>query len=64
MLDFMSYQETAVLLNVSTKTVKRWAYNHGLPVHAIGQARRISKKDLKTWLANKRRINGKPAKAA
>jgi excisionase family DNA binding protein len=43
--------EIARLLNVSTKTVRRWATNEGLPsFRTIGGHRRYRWADVKRWL--------------
>lgn len=51
---FFTIGDVALQLNVSVRTVHRWIADRQLVAHRIGRSVRISKADLKTFLAVRR----------
>ncbi len=51
---FHSVNETAKLLKVSPKTVRRWIENGHLTVHRFGRQIRITDSDLVTFIRQRR----------
>ncbi|MFQ5792433.1 MAG: helix-turn-helix domain-containing protein [Acidobacteriota bacterium] len=49
-----SIRETADLLKVSTKTIRRWIESGELPAHRLGRQIRISEDDLLTFIRTRR----------
>jgi excisionase family DNA binding protein len=52
-------EETAELLSVSVRTVRRLIESGALPVHRIGRAVRISDADIAAFLAANRSAEGR-----
>jgi excisionase family DNA binding protein len=52
--DFLTIEDTAAGLDVSTRTVRRWIDHGELPVHRIGRIVRIARTDLVAFLARHR----------
>ncbi len=50
----LSIERVAELLDVSTKTVRRWIDRKLLPVHRLGRQLRVSEVDLATFLTRSR----------
>ena len=50
----LSVDETALELNVSTKTVRRLIERGDLPAHRIGRCLRLSENDLRLYLNRSR----------
>ena len=50
----LSVESVAELLDVSTKTVRRWIDQKLLPVHRLGRQLRISEPDLAAFLVRAR----------
>jgi len=48
---FRTIAHVAEMLDVSTRTVRRWIADHELAVHRFGSAVRIADADLKVFLA-------------
>ena len=51
---FYSVAETAKLLKVNPKTVRRWIENGDLTVHRFGRQIRITEPDLVTFIRQRR----------
>lgn len=51
---FLTVDDIAERLDVSTKTVRRWIKSGALPVHRIGRLVRISEVDFAAFLALQR----------
>jgi excisionase family DNA binding protein len=50
----MSVEEVARLLDVCTKTVRRWICRGDIHVHRVGRNLRIAEEDLQTFLNRNR----------
>lgn len=50
-IEFFTIAETAEMLRVSTRTVRRWIDSGRLVAHAIGGVVRIAESDLRAFLA-------------
>ena len=50
----LTIRDVADLAGVSIMTVRRWIYEHDLPIHRLGRLVRISQADLAAFLADKR----------
>ncbi len=55
-MKFFTLGEVAEILNVCTRTVRRWIKSGELPVHRFGTAVRIAESDLKGFIARHRDI--------
>lgn len=53
---FFSITETARLLKVSTKTVRRWIAKGDLTVHRFGRQIRITESDLVNFISQHRHV--------
>ena len=49
-----SIRETATILKVSTKTIRRWIASDELTSHRLGRQIRISEDDLLTFIRTRR----------
>jgi excisionase family DNA binding protein len=50
-IQFFTVTETADMLRVATRTVRRWVASRELVAHRIGRAVRIADRDLRAFLA-------------
>lgn len=50
-IQFFTIADTAEMLRVSTRTVRRWIDNRKLVAHAVGGVVRVAEPDLRAFLA-------------
>ena len=53
---FLTITEVAEIIEVSTRTVRRWIEQKQLVAHYFGAAVRVADTDLKSFIAHHRRV--------
>lgn len=48
--EILTAKQIAGELGITTKTLRRWQVEHGLPVIEIGKSRRYDKRHIQNWL--------------
>jgi excisionase family DNA binding protein len=58
---WMTAEDVAVMLQVSTKTISRWTLTEGLPALRIGKVTRYDRAAVDRWLARQQQARSKRA---
>ena len=61
---WMTAEDVAQLLQVSTKTISRWVLTEGMPALRLGRVTRFERAAVDRWLARQQQARSKRAFAA